>query len=523
MTCRVGSTRRVSSRKYDESETWSVRDRPLTEETASNDEGFLPYLKLLHEDTPQDVAETFYSLLDDHPDLELVDPPEDPSSLEVDRHVEFDFTCSVDWREFLRWWLEQYDRDLARRFDALTGLYSRSYWDRRLRPEFEGSGKAVTVVLADIDHFKNFNDTYGHAVGDRVLRAVGDVLQEVYEPPGTCVRYGGEELLVLDPGEPESVRSRAETFRREVQNDLFENQPEPVTVSQGISTPGEEDSTLTERIERADLALYASKNRGRNRVTEFAPYMRHRESLSVWGFYRYFWGSGLRFCFGPDSGTFFLYYDGTLKKYRWADDEARTVSLPDVAAGVGDLLFRNGNLYLLDGTGELWVGGSDGWTPAPPEDTPPLIGLLDAEEELLAAATNNQLYRLNSGGARRVKSLPERWERLLFLGEPMVVVDDQLRTLEDSPRFWDLPQPYVDFSTENEELVMSSKGGNLYVFDGSINHWKEMKLPDFLNHRVNVRNIERKGDSVLIHDANGRFFLTSRKNKSVPQRMSFGF
>lgn len=495
----------------------------MTEETGPNDEAFLSYLRLLHEDSPRDVAEAFYSLLEEHPDLELVDSPDDPADLDVDRHVEFGPECSGWWREFLRWWIEQYDRDLARRFDALTGLYSRSHWNRRLRPEFENSGEAVTVVLGDIDHFKHFNDTYGHAVGDRVLSAVGDTLREVFGPEGTCVRYGGEEFLVLDTGEPDAVRARTETFREAVSGDLFEAQPEPVTVSHGLSIPGTSSGSLDGRIEEADLALYASKNRGRDRVTTFAPYMRHRESLSVWGFYRYFWGSGLRFCFGSDNGTFFLYYDGTLRKYRWSDDDASTVSLPDAAEGVQELLFRGKQLYLLDETGDLWVGSSEGWAPAPAEDVPPLTTLLDADEELLAAAANNQLYPIGTASAERVRALPDRWERLLFLGEPMVVDNGQLRGLDENSQFWDLPESYVDFSVDGGELVMSSKGGNLYVFDRSLNHWKEMKLPDFLNHRVDVRNLERKGDNVLIHDANGRFFLASKRHKSVPQRMGFRF
>jgi len=127
--------------------------------------------------------------------------------------------------------------------------------------------------MMDIDHFKRVNDTYGHAVGDQVLRTIGQVLRDscrVYDVPG---RYGGEEFCIVLPQTPvgntgtvaERIRTRVASTEVAVDGDSV-----AVTTSIGVAgVDGENGDTLmtaTALIDRADRALYAAKHRGRNRI-----------------------------------------------------------------------------------------------------------------------------------------------------------------------------------------------------------------------------------------------------------------
>jgi len=160
--------------------------------------------------------------------------------------------------------------------DSLTGLYNRWYVMEKIESEMNRSlrhGSPVTVLMMDIDHFKRVNDTWGHAAGDQVLKAVGQVLRDscrVYDVPG---RYGGEEFCVVLPetaiGNSPAV---AERIRTRVESSLvaFEDLSIHVTASIGIAgiEAGAADAAQTANalIDRADRALYVAKHRGRNRV-----------------------------------------------------------------------------------------------------------------------------------------------------------------------------------------------------------------------------------------------------------------
>lgn len=155
--------------------------------------------------------------------------------------------------------------------DGLTGLFNRRRLDEVLsryisRAEFEGT--AVSVVMTDVDHFKLFNDTYGHAAGDLVLFEVAKVLRERCRPSDFVARYGGEEFTVVLPGAAaKDALVVAERLRRAVKDlRLFAGErPLPeVTISIGIAQahPGEADTAV---LSRADQALYAAKEGGRNR------------------------------------------------------------------------------------------------------------------------------------------------------------------------------------------------------------------------------------------------------------------
>ncbi len=173
----------------------------------------------------------------------------------------------------LREHLEQVRRDAMT--DALTNLANRKAFDEELDracAHAEATGKPMTLAVLDIDHFKRFNDTWGHQTGDQVLRYVSSVIGRVAKTPRVAARYGGEEFAVIFPGEIGSVVEtalnaiRTEIGSRNLRRRSTNDELGAVTVSIGLAQklPGE---TATALLERADEALYASKRGGRNRVT----------------------------------------------------------------------------------------------------------------------------------------------------------------------------------------------------------------------------------------------------------------
>jgi len=174
----------------------------------------------------------------------------------------------------LREHLEQVRRDAMT--DALTGLSNRKAFDEALElacAEAGRGGAPLTLAVLDIDHFKRFNDTWGHQTGDQVIRYVASVLGRVAKAPRTAARYGGEEFALIFPGEtPEAVAEvlnevREEIASRQLRRRSTNHELGTITVSAGLAElrTGEAPTAL---IERADQALYASKKRGRNCVTD---------------------------------------------------------------------------------------------------------------------------------------------------------------------------------------------------------------------------------------------------------------
>ena len=120
--------------------------------------------------------------------------------------------------------------------------------------------------MADLDHFKRVNDTYGHAAGDRVLAAFGDLLRQHTRVIDIAARFGGEEFIVLLPNtDLENAISIANRIRESLAACPIESLPDPVTASFGVAemAPDESGSGL---LRRADAALYEAKHSGRNRV-----------------------------------------------------------------------------------------------------------------------------------------------------------------------------------------------------------------------------------------------------------------
>lgn len=157
-------------------------------------------------------------------------------------------------------------------YDALTLIGNRKHLERKLQAafmEFQSSGNPIGILFADIDHFKTFNDTYGHNVGDKVLRAVANTLRHNLRDTDTCGRWGGEEFLViLHNMDWRLLENIAEKLRLLVNQAIVEidHQPHTVTISIG-GTLARPNDTLETLIHRADKLMYSSKRTGRNRVS----------------------------------------------------------------------------------------------------------------------------------------------------------------------------------------------------------------------------------------------------------------
>jgi len=161
--------------------------------------------------------------------------------------------------------------------DGLTGLFNRGHFHTRLEEEVERARRQaspLTLLILDVDHFKQLNDRLGHLVGDAVLRVVGDVLRRSVRLFDVCGRVGGDEFAILMPGSgAESTRHVAERIREGVEDSRPPGGPWAddvrVTASIGIATFA--GGTGEELIGRADQAMYAAKRDGRNRIHVTAP------------------------------------------------------------------------------------------------------------------------------------------------------------------------------------------------------------------------------------------------------------
>lgn len=159
--------------------------------------------------------------------------------------------------------------------DPLTGLANRRCFDERVEEaldEIKSDGSELCILIGDVDHFKKFNDTWGHATGDQVLRLVAQCFKSNTKGRDTAARYGGEEFVVVLPHTKlENAITVAEQIRRAVANKKIVKRSTgetlgSITLSIGVSQyiPGE---AISETINRADACLYAAKRAGRNRVT----------------------------------------------------------------------------------------------------------------------------------------------------------------------------------------------------------------------------------------------------------------
>ena len=185
--------------------------------------------------------------------------------------LEQQLSASTQEVERLREHLEQVRRDAMT--DSLTNLANRKSFDEALARLCAVADEApISLAVIDIDHFKRFNDTWGHQTGDQVLRYVASVIARLGGDPRIAARYGGEEFSIVFPGEtvqavlPLLDQIRAEIGSRILKRRSTNEELGTVTISAGVAQRlrGEDPMAL---IERADAALYASKRGGRDRVS----------------------------------------------------------------------------------------------------------------------------------------------------------------------------------------------------------------------------------------------------------------
>jgi diguanylate cyclase (GGDEF)-like protein/PAS domain S-box-containing protein len=157
--------------------------------------------------------------------------------------------------------------------DPLTGLFNRLNMEDSFKRELnraQRKAESIGVIVLDIDHFKTYNDTYGHLAGDAVLRALGGLLMGFSRRYDISCRFGGEEFIIILPDiELEVVRRRAEKLRVEVKQLKLEdngNILSPVNISLGVACFPQHGATSTELIRAADAALYRAKQGGRDQV-----------------------------------------------------------------------------------------------------------------------------------------------------------------------------------------------------------------------------------------------------------------
>src|SRR6185295_10342064 len=161
------------------------------------------------------------------------------------------------------------------RTDGLSGLLNRQHWEDAVSAEFQRwkrYGRRTSLLMLDIDHFKAINDQHGHPVGDEVIRNVASILRAALREEDVPGRYGGEEFGVLLPDTPAAgAEVIAERIRRRIEGAAVARSGLRTTVSIGIAELGAEDIDYTVGISHADRALYAAKERGRNRSVRFQP------------------------------------------------------------------------------------------------------------------------------------------------------------------------------------------------------------------------------------------------------------
>ena len=172
--------------------------------------------------------------------------------------------------------------------DFLTGLKTRGYFEQQLELEIKRADRKrtpIALLMLDLDHFKSLNDTYGHHVGDQVLRDVSAVLMKDLREVDTAARYGGEEFVIVLPETNISGAMQvANRIRRGVEQARFfagsPRQVEHLTISIGIAIFDQDAQTKRELIEAADAALYAAKSQGRNQVISHATLIVKKKEVS---------------------------------------------------------------------------------------------------------------------------------------------------------------------------------------------------------------------------------------------------
>ena len=158
--------------------------------------------------------------------------------------------------------------------DPLTGLFNRRFLEESLERELQLAGRKqqqIAILFLDLDHFKRFNDTFGHDAGDMVLKSVADLLSDFFRTSDICCRYGGEEFAIILPeSSAQDAAIRADALRSEIKRLQLQYRKQtlgPISLSAGVAAFPENALTSDELLRIADQCLYESKARGRDVVT----------------------------------------------------------------------------------------------------------------------------------------------------------------------------------------------------------------------------------------------------------------
>ena len=167
-------------------------------------------------------------------------------------------------------------RELSVR-DELTGLNNRRYFQQMLQMEWKRAvrfKRTLSLIMIDVDHFKKYNDSYGHLQGDRVLREIGSLLKKNLREVDTVARFGGEEFILLLPDtDKHGAAAVAEKIRALVESTRFiaddRSGSRGITISSGVAAYPDDVSEMDDLIDHADIALYTAKENGRNRTESY--------------------------------------------------------------------------------------------------------------------------------------------------------------------------------------------------------------------------------------------------------------
>ena len=155
--------------------------------------------------------------------------------------------------------------------DPVTGLMNHRFFQDELKKCVE-ENKKVALIMLDVDHFKSFNDRYGHPEGDRLLAQIGEILKGLVKPPATASRYGGEEFAIILPDKAEkAAMTFAEKLRKAISETALEGPGRDayITASLGVAVYPKDSESPSVLIQKADEAMYLSKGQGRNRTTRY--------------------------------------------------------------------------------------------------------------------------------------------------------------------------------------------------------------------------------------------------------------
>ncbi len=177
--------------------------------------------------------------------------------------------------------------------DSLTGLFNHAYFHQALEAEIARSKRhslVFAIIFFDLDHFKHINDTFGHLVGDKVLKGMADALcgppasdeEGVHlRPHDVAVRYGGDEfVMILSETDRGGASAKAERLRHYMERNSFDDRVPALTLSIGVACYPEDGRTREDLLRAADTALYAAKSLGRNRVAVYGPHLATADARS---------------------------------------------------------------------------------------------------------------------------------------------------------------------------------------------------------------------------------------------------